>query len=77
MAANVAFATKLPAEVKQQLDELCADHGLRKNFVVEQALREKIERLKAAFALDEARRTAGRFLPLQEVERELRRRKKI
>jgi len=42
MSGNVAFATKLPADVKRQLDELC-----------------------------------GRFLPLAEVERELRRRKKI
>ena len=77
MAANVAFATKLPAEVKRDLDEICRRHGLRKNFVVAQALREKLERLHATFSFDEAQRTAGRFIPLAEVERELKRRKTI
>ena len=77
MAGNVAFATKLSAEVKRELDELCVRYGLRKNFVVEQALREKLERLRATFAFDEAQRTAGRFIPLAEVERELKRRQTI
>jgi len=50
---------------------------LRKNFVVEQALREKLEPLRAALCFEEAQRTAGRFIPLAEVERELKRRKTI
>jgi len=41
-------------------------HGLRKNFVVEQALREKLEPLRAALCFEEAQRTAGRFIPLVE-----------
>ncbi len=50
---------------------------MRKNFVVEQALREKIEDLADAFDLEKARKTAGVFRPWTDVERFLRRRKKL
>jgi hypothetical protein len=77
MAATEAFATKIPGEVKRALDEVCRRYGLRKNFVVEQALREKIEDLLDTFALEEARETATRFVPWAAVQRELRRQGKL
>ena len=74
---NEAFATKLPVDLKRALDDVCRRYGLRKNFVVEQALREKIEDLLDAFDLEEARKTAVVFRPWAEVERLLRRHKKL
>lgn len=77
MVRNEAFATKLPADLKRALDAVCRRYGLRKNFVVEQALREKLEDLIDAFELEEARKTAVAFRPWADVEKELRRRGKL
>ncbi len=77
MARSGTFATKLPDDLKRQLDEVCRQFGLKKQFVVEQALREKIEDLRDAFDLEEARRTATSYRPLEEVERDLRRRRRL
>jgi predicted transcriptional regulator len=68
---NEAFATRLPPEVIRALDEVCERYGLRKNFVVEQALRDKIEDLVDAFELEEARKDGVSFTPWEEIEREL------
>jgi len=77
MKANVTFATKLPPDLTRTLDRVCARYGFRKNHVVEQALRDKLEELIDAFDLDEARQTAVSFKPWGEVEKELRRRRKL
>jgi predicted transcriptional regulator len=77
MNRTEAFTTKLPPGLKRALDDACRRYGLRKNFVVEQALREKLEDLADAFDLEEARKTAVSFRPWQAVEKELRRRGKL
>lgn len=77
MPATEAFATKIPPDLKRALDDLCRRYGLRKNFVVEQALREKIEDLLDTFALEEARQTATGFVPWDAVQAELRRKRKL
>jgi predicted transcriptional regulator len=51
---NEALATKLPPDLKRILDAVCARLGLRKNFVIETALREKLEDLMDAEDLREA-----------------------
>ena len=40
MNRTEVFATKLPKGLKQQIDEVCALLGMRKNFLVEEAIRE-------------------------------------
>ena len=77
MSRNEAFATKIPSDLKRDLTRVCDRLGLRKNFVVEQALREKIEDLCDVFDLEEARKSAVSFLPWDEVQKELKRRGKI
>ena len=61
MIKNEVFATKLPADVKKRLDEVCALLGVRKNFVVEEAIREKIEDLLDAHDLRQAMKEATGF----------------
>lgn len=49
-----AFATKLPSDLIQKLDEACKKLGIRKNFLVEEALSEKLEDIFDAYDLREA-----------------------
>ncbi len=63
-----SFATRLPPDLIKALHETCERFGLRKNFVVEQALREKLEDLVDAFELEEARKSAVSFTAWDEVE---------
>ena len=72
MAGAEAFATKIPGDLKKALDEVCEKLGLRKNFVVEAALREKIEDLLDTYDLDQAIKEATGFRPWNEVKKELR-----
>lgn len=71
MAQEEAFATKLPRDLKEALDEVCQRFGLRKNFVVEQALREKLEDLLDTFDLQEAVHEATGFHDWEKVKKEL------
>ena len=48
-----ALATKLPSDVADALDAVCKQTGLRKNFILAAALREKIEDLQDAYDLRE------------------------
>ena len=66
------FATKLPADLKDQLDKVTALLGLKKNFVVEEALREKLEDLLDAHDLREAMKDATGFQPWSEAKKSLR-----
>jgi predicted DNA-binding protein len=70
MARNEAFATKIPGELKRALDEVCRKHGLRKSFVVESALREKIEDLLDSYDLKEAIEQGVSFRPWSDVKKE-------
>ncbi|MBI4576324.1 MAG: hypothetical protein HY722_08690 [Planctomycetes bacterium] len=64
------FATKIPDDLADALDAVCARLGLRKNFVVEQALRQKIEDLLDSEDLREAIREATGFHPWEAVKRD-------
>lgn len=72
MNRNQVFATKMPAELKKKLDEVCALTGLRKNFVVEEAIREKVEDLLDAYDLRQALREASGFHSWASVKKEAR-----
>ena len=64
------FATRLPEDLAKALDVVCKHTGLRKNFVVEAALREKIEDLLDAEDLRQAIREATGFHRWGQVKRE-------
>jgi predicted DNA-binding protein len=66
------LTTKLPADLAETLDVVCKRLGLRKNFVVEEALREKIEDLLDAEDLGEAMKEATGFHSWEEVKAEVR-----
>ncbi len=59
--ATEVFATKLPRGLKNQIDEVCRLLGLRKNFLVAEAIREKIEDLLDAHDLRQAMKEASGF----------------
>jgi predicted DNA-binding protein len=71
MAKTQAFATRLPSELTQALDETCRRLGLRKNYVVETALKEKLEDLLDAEDLKAAVQSATGFHPWDEVKKGL------
>ncbi len=72
---NEPFATKLPSDLTAQLDAVCKKLGLRKNFVLETALREKIEDLLDAADLREAMNEATGFHAWEDVKAEQRRKR--
>ena len=61
MKKNEVFATKIPGELKRQISLVCESLGLKKNFVVEEAIREKLEDLMDAHDLREALKEATGF----------------
>ncbi len=63
------FATRLPEDLARLLDDVCRRTGLRKNFLVETALREKIEDLLDAADLRQAVADATGFHPWDEVKK--------
>ena len=67
------FATRLPSDLYQALDVVCLKLGLRKNFLVEAALREKIEDLMDAEDLRQALCDATVFDPWEQVKPKVRR----
>lgn len=69
------FATRLPADLTAKLDAVCKKLGLRKNFVLEAALREKLEDLLDAADLREAMEEAMGFHAWEDVKREDRRKR--
>lgn len=71
MARAAAFATKLPPSLMATLDQVCQRLGLRKNFVVETALREKLEDLLDTHDLREALQEATGFHSWHAVKKDL------
>jgi predicted DNA-binding protein len=71
MSKESAFATRLPLDLKEALDRVCEQLGLRKNFVVESALREKLEDLLDQHDLQEATKEATGFHSWESVKREM------
>ncbi|MCR4294552.1 MAG: hypothetical protein NUW21_03390 [Elusimicrobia bacterium] len=61
MKKNEVFATKIPGELKRQISLVCESLGLKKNFVVEEAIREKLEDLMDAHDLRQAVKEATGF----------------
>jgi predicted DNA-binding protein len=66
------LATRLPADLTARLDEVCKTLGLRKNFVLEAALREKLEDLLDAADLREAMKEATGFHAWEDLKSESR-----
>ena len=64
------FATRLPADLTETLDLVCRKLGLRKNFVIEAALREKLEDLLDSADLEEAVSEATGFHSWDKVKKE-------
>ena len=60
-ARSQVFAAKLPKDLVAQLSQICAALGMRKNFLVEEALREKIEDLMDSYDLRQAMKQATGF----------------
>ena len=54
MKRNEVFATKIPGELKRRISLVCESLGLKKNFVIEEAIREKLEDLMDAHDLHQA-----------------------
>lgn len=77
MAKTAVISTKLPLDLKQILDKICLKLGLKKNFVIESALREKLEDLLDTSDLLEAMKEAGGFHALGDTKLELRKRGKV
>ncbi|MBI4411064.1 MAG: hypothetical protein HY541_01100 [Deltaproteobacteria bacterium] len=71
MSREEALATKLPADLKRSLDSVCKKLGLRKNFVIESALREKLEDLLDRHDLQEAVREATGFHDWEPIKKTL------
>lgn len=63
------FATKLPVGLKEQIDEVCAMLGMRKNFFIEAAIREKLEDLLDAHDLRQAVKEATGFHSWESVKK--------
>jgi predicted transcriptional regulator len=64
-----SFATRLPDDLAKTLDEVCRLTGLRRSFVVEMALREKIEDLLDAADLRQAMEETTGFHRWEEVKK--------
>jgi predicted DNA-binding protein len=64
-----ALATRLSAELVDALDEVCRKTGMRKNFVLEAAIRDKIEDVLDAEDLRLAMSEATGFSSWAEVKR--------
>lgn len=77
MRATTAFATTLPRDLARALNDVCRLLGLRKNHIVESALREKLEDLIDAHDLDGAIREATAFYDWKSVKRDLRRKRRL
>lgn len=71
MNRTEVFATKLPKGLKQQIDEVCALMGMRKSFLVEEAIREKIEDLLDAYDLRQAMKEATGFHSWDSIKKKL------
>lgn len=71
MGRNQIFATRLPADLKKQLTTVCDLLGIRKNFVVEEAIREKLEDLLDAYDLRQSIKEASGFHSWDSIKKEL------
>ena len=73
MSSQEPFATKLPSDLKRTLDRVCEKMGLRKNFVIESALKEKLEDLMDAQDLQDAVKEATGFHTWKTLRKQIKR----
>ncbi len=71
MKKNEVFATKIPGGLKRQISLVCESLGLKKNFVIEEAIREKLEDLMDAHDLRQAVKEATGFHSWSSVKKDL------
>ena len=69
MAKTEMLATKLPVGLKDKVDEVCKLLGMRKNFFIEEAIREKLEDLLDAYDLRQAMKEATGFHSWESVKK--------
>jgi hypothetical protein len=77
MSEAQSFATKLPSDLIQALNAICHTMGLRKKFVIEMALREKLEELMDQADLKDAMENARGFESWETVKRDLKKKRII
>lgn len=73
---TASLATRLPADLTQTLDAVCKKLGLRKNFVLESALREKLEDLMDDEDLRESIAESTGFHDWESVKKQARRQRR-
>ncbi|MCL5055523.1 MAG: hypothetical protein M1169_06205 [Firmicutes bacterium] len=71
MSRVEVFSAKISPELKKLLDKVCRMAGVKKQFIVEKALHEKIEDLLDAYDLREAIKNAYEFYSWGSVKKEL------
>mgnify|MGYP001580114154 CR=1 FL=1 len=71
MPNTFTFATKLPKDLTRTLNKVCEQLGLRKNFVVETALREKLEDLMDTYDLQQAIKGTTGFKSWEKIKHDL------
>jgi predicted DNA-binding protein len=71
MSKVEVFSAKISPELKKLLDKVCRMAGVKKQFIVEEALREKIEDLLDAYDLRAAMNQAGEFYSWESIKQEL------
>ena len=71
MSETLTFATKIPAELKTALDQVCQQLGLKKNHVIETALREKLSDLIDAHELGVSIKETTGFHSWKSIKKEL------
>ncbi len=77
MAKAAVISTKLPIGLIQTLDKICLQLGLRKTYVIESALKEKLEDLIDTNDLSESIKEASGFHSLDEVKTSLKKKGKF
>lgn len=77
MESTQVFSTKLPKDLTVALHKICERFGLKKNFVIEQAVKEKLEDLLDTYDLQEAIQEPVSFSSWQDVKKQLKRKSKL
>lgn len=72
MKTRQTFSAKIPSELKKLLDKVCRMAGVKKQFVVEEALREKIDDILDAYDLREAIKSSGEFYSWESIKKVIR-----
>lgn len=69
MNKTEVFAAKLPVGLKDKVSQVCELLGMRKNFLIEEAIREKLEDLLDAYDLRQAMKESTGFHSWESVKK--------